>query len=122
MKVLVCGGRKFFNWPEVQSALDDFHIFHGPITCIVQGEAPGADRLAKHWASLCGIQCLGYPADWKQYGTRAGMLRNQQMLDENHDIETVIAFPGGPGTFGMCRLARARGIKVIEPLEEEPPF
>lgn len=122
MKILVCGGRKFFNWEEVRAALDDFHFVGGPISCLVQGGAAGADRLAKHWASLRGIQCLEYPANWKEYGREAGMRRNRQMLDENPDIHVVLAFPGGPGTFGMCQEARRRGLKVIELCEPEPPF
>lgn len=122
MKVLVCGGRKFFSWPAVQMELNHFHKMIHPITWIVQGGAPGADRLAKHWATVYGIPYIEYPADWKTHGPAAGMIRNRLMLDENPDIEYVIAFPGGPGTFGMIREAERRKIKVIQPLEEEPPF
>jgi len=122
MKILVCGGRKFYNWPAVKNELDHLHRMLGPITCVVQGGAAGADRLAKHWALLAGVQCLEYPAQWSQHGPSAGMIRNRQMLDENPDIKLVIAFPGGPGTFGMIREAQRQNVPVMQPLEEEPPF
>jgi len=34
------------------------------------------------------------------------------MLDENPDIELVVAFPGGRGTDNMVKQAEARGIPV----------
>lgn len=122
MKVLVCGGRSFFNWPFVRDSLDDFHLCAAPITCVVQGGAAGADRLAKHWAEIRKIECLEYPANWDIHFRRAGYIRNREMLEKNPDVEQIIAFPGGEGTQMMKQIARERGLPVIEYNVEEPPF
>jgi len=122
MKVLICGGRKYFNWLDVKAVLDEFHQCASPITCVVQGCAAGADRLGKRWASLNNVECKEYPAQWKLYGKDAGKFRNQQMLDENPDIEVVFVFPGGYGTWDMEQRCRRSGIRVINGGEEPPPF
>lgn len=54
-----------------------------------------------------------FPADWDKYGKRAGYLRNVQMLDEGKP-DLVVAFPGGKGTAMMVKLAKERGVRVIE--------
>jgi len=43
---------------------------------------------------------------------RAGPERNAAMLGLGPDL--VVAFPGGSGTAGMVRLAKAAGVEVIE--------
>jgi hypothetical protein len=121
MKILVCGGRKYFDWLNVRATLDEFHTCGTPITCVIQGGAAGADRLGKHWASLNSIPCKEYPADWKFYGKDAGKYRNQQMLDENPDIEVAFVFPGGYGTWDMEQRVRRANIRIISG-EEPPPF
>lgn len=52
-------------------------------------------------------------ADWEDLGRKAGPIRNQRMLDDGRP-ELVVAFPGGPGTAHMCRIAREAGVEVIE--------
>lgn len=49
---------------------------------IVQGECKGADLMAKQAAEECGLECIGYPAEWEKYGKNAGPIRNQRMIDE----------------------------------------
>lgn len=120
MKILICGGRDFTNWPFVRDVLDEIQrediptVPQGPITWIVQGGAAGADRLARHWATIHSVPYNEYPAKWDLHGRKAGYLRNKQMLDDNPDIEYVVAFPGGRGTADMCRQAKDRNIPVLE--------
>lgn len=40
------------------------------------------------------------------------MIRNAEMLKENPDL--VVAFPGGNGTIGMIKLAKANQINIME--------
>lgn len=44
-------------------------------------------------------------------------MRNRRMLDEGRP-DLVVAFPGGPGTRNMVKLARAHGILVHEMRED----
>lgn len=107
MKVLVCGGREFDDWRMLNDALRQVHRLR-EITCIIQGEAKGADFLGRVWAKYMNIPCEPYPADWKTHGRAAGAIRNQQMIDEG-EPQYAVAFPGGVGTADMIeRLQRAR--------------
>lgn len=99
MRVLVCGGRKFNNYKMLCAVLDGLHAKHN-FTCVIEGEAKGADRLSRAWASSRKIFVEPYPADWDTYWLGAGPIRNQQMIDEGKP-DMVIAFPGGTGTADM---------------------
>lgn len=84
-----------------------------PVTCLIEGGALGADRLARRWAyTVGGITVETFPADWGAHGKAAGPIRNQRMIDEGKP-DVVLAFPGGRGTADMIRRAEAAGIRVI---------
>ena len=70
MRVLVTGGRNFEEWSKVQQLLTEVKP-----TVVIQGGAPGADRLAAKWADINGVPLVTYPALWKQ-GEKAGSTRN----------------------------------------------
>lgn len=128
MKVLVTGGRDWGlvtprtpdkTWLQAQddrdmtyAVLDSIREEHG-IDCIVQGGQSGADDLAEEWAREREIpKIITYVAGWKKYGNSAGPIRNKFMLDDNPDLDLVIAFPGGKGTANMVKQAQERGIPV----------
>ena len=113
MTVIVCGGRNYHDRDTVFHSLSIHHSYYTQITLLVHGDATGADSLAQEWADMEGVQTAKHPADWKKHGRSAGMIRNKEMLD-CHNPDMVIAFPGGPGTEGMKKLAARRGIRVIE--------
>ena len=103
MRVLVCGGRSYEQWTTVRKTLEELRP-----TVIIQGGAPGADRLAAKWADVNGVPLVTYPALWSQ-GKRAGPQRNAFMLtDSRPDI--VVAFPGGRGTQDMIMKAAEVGV------------
>lgn len=110
MRILVCGGRDFNDDALVRKALLPY--FNKDLI-IIQGEAKGADYLAKTWAKNYGVKYESYPADWTKYGKRAGYIRNHQMLVEGKP-DLVIAFPGGKGTEMMIKLAEAAGVPVVK--------
>ena len=112
MRVLVCGGREFCNWAKLHNTLSDIRS-ETPITCIIQGEAKGADWLAKAWAGWFSIHTEDFPAYWKTHGKGAGHTRNQKMIDEGKP-DLVVAFQGGRGTADMVKRAKEHGIKVVE--------
>jgi hypothetical protein len=109
MRVLVCGGRDYFNYERVEEVLDSLQ----PIDVIIQGGASGADNQAAHYAALHWMDCEEYPAHWEEHGKKAGYIRNKQMLEEGKP-DLVIAFPGGKGTANMVKLAREAGVEVKE--------
>lgn len=110
MRILVCGGRDYNDDVMVRKVLTKY-FSHNLV--IIQGEAKGADYLAKMWAKNFGVDYESYPADWNKYGKRAGFIRNVQMLNEGKP-DLVIAFPGGKGTAMMINLAEKAGVEVVK--------
>lgn len=107
MRAIVCGGREYSDEATLFAALDSIKP-----ALVIQGGAPGADRLALKWCHSRCIECWNMPADWKKHGKAAGPIRNQRMIDEGKP-SLVIAFPGGRGTENMVQLAERAGIPVI---------
>lgn len=81
---------------------------------IVHGGARGADMICDRVCRELGVERIIVNPDWGRYGSRAGFLRNQQMLDENTDIERAYAFSlnDSSGTRDMIIRARRSGIPV----------
>ena len=82
------------------------------ITHIIEGEARGADTLARLWAQARGRVVCAFPADWSR-GKSAGYVRNKQMLEEGKP-DAVVAFPGGRGTDVMLALAKDAGVPTVQ--------
>lgn len=122
MIVVITGGRLFgdrkFVWDNM-----DFHAVVLGITAVVNGRAKtGVDQFVHEWCEARGVEERSYPADWDAYGDAAGVLRNQQMLDEEPGIEHALIFPGGTGTMDMARRCRKAGIERTFINEEEDPI
>jgi hypothetical protein len=81
-------------------------------TVVLEGEAPGADRIGRLVAEYLGFTVRKFPADWKRYGRRAGILRNLEMLDETPDVVVAFQLRGSRGTQHTIDEARRRGIPV----------
>lgn len=113
LRVLVCGGREFDDWDLLcKTMLEIGCVGRGVLSelTIIEGEAKGADFLARVWAKWLGVKYEAYPADWKKHGLSAGFIRNKQMLESNPDL--VVAFPGGRGTANMVSIAKEAGVPV----------
>ena len=86
------------------------------VTCVIEGEAPGADTIARWWAVRRGISIDAYPAKWDEYGKAAGPIRNKQMLVEGKP-DLVVAFTPdlstSRGTKNMVEQARLKSIPVL---------
>ena len=111
-RVLVCGGRDYKDQETLDRILDRTKPKE-----IIHGAARGADTLADNYARRKEIPCRKFPADWNRHGRAAGFRRNQQMLDEGQP-DLVIAFPGGPGTRGMVKIAWEQGF-AVQVVDEE---
>lgn len=103
MRVLVCGDRKYKAYERIKARL----MVLPAGTVIIEGEARGADSLARNAAKDVGLTVERYPADWERYGRAAGPIRNKQMLDAEPDL--VIAFHSNiresKGTLNMIQQA-----------------
>lgn len=111
-RVLVCGGRDFYDWRYLSLVMDELHALHA-IKLVIEGEQVGADKVAKWWAKRNGIEVLGIEAQWTARGIVAGRRRNVQMIAEGHP-DVVVAFPGGPGTRNMLLIAKRCSIPRID--------
>ena len=111
MKVLVCGGRNYYNYRKVLEVLSVLP----KDTIIIEGGAGGADYFAKRAAEKLGLKVREYRANWKVHGKAAGPIRNRVMLDEENP-DVVFAFHSNPskskGTKDMIGIATMRGIVV----------
>jgi hypothetical protein len=120
VRAIVCGGRDYSDRDHVFAVLDA-----SGITYLIEGGAPGADRLARSWAISRGVPHTTVKARWFDvdrpgavvrrgryglYDAAAGAIRNGKMLDL--EPERVVAFPGGTGTANMIEQARAAGVPV----------
>ena len=119
MKALVCGGRNWTNREAIRSWLCKLQDWD--YTELIQGEARGADTIAREEGERLGYTIIGrnphtrgFPANWNKYHLGAGPIRNREMLDQCPDL--VLAFHSdlskSKGTADCVREARKRGIKV----------
>jgi hypothetical protein len=117
MRLLVCGGRNYENWDLMKDVLDNF-LQNNNIDVLIEGEAKGADSMAREWAEDRGIPVMKFPANWMKYGRAAGPLRNKQMLNDGKP-HYAFAFYDRPraesrGTANMVGQLKAAGIPVEE--------
>lgn len=113
MRIIVCGGRRYFNREAVFAALHYLAEKQGWLT-VIEGGATGADRLAREWAQLHYHGLVTIEAEWDLYGKAAGPLRNEKMIVSGKP-HGVVAFPGGVGTADMKERAARHGLQVWEP-------
>lgn len=106
---LICGGRAFKDRDLVYGVLDVLDPWG-----VVHGAYDGADTLAHEWAITRRKRVFAHRANWTRWGTAAGPIRNQEMLDiHGPSLKAVIAFPGGHGTADMVTRAQLARIPVI---------
>ena len=107
MRLLICGDR---NWFE-GAAIRDLLLQYKP-EVVIEGEAKGADTLARIHAEMLNIPVLKFPADWEKYGRAAGPIRNSQMLKEGNP-DVVVGFHNriddSKGTRDMLTRAKKAG-------------
>ena len=82
MRVLITGSRNWKNREFLYEVLDQLEL--DDIEVLIEGEATGADTMARQWAEsrYIGNRVLKFPANWDTYGRAAGPIRNKQMLVE----------------------------------------
>src|SRR3546814_18405546 len=79
---LFCGSRDFDDRTIIETlvhGVSSVATLRGRPTVIVEGEARGADILSRIEAEAIGVEVIRCPADWEQYGKRAGPIRNLEL-------------------------------------------
>lgn len=116
-KVLVTGDREWDDIPRTVEALQ----VYAPGTILVHGACRGADIVCAAIGEALGFVVHAYPADWAQYPRAAGVIRNQQMLTEEHradePIDVCLAFHNriedSKGTADMVYRADKAHVPVV---------
>lgn len=121
MRVLICGDRNFRDAKRI------FHYLSTvpKDTVIIEGEARGADTIVWVCCEILGLKYMSFPADWAAYHKAAGVIRNQQMLEEGKP-DLVLFYHDNldesRGTIDMITRADKSGVAVDEGTEYDQMF
>ena len=112
MKLAIIGSRNFTNYKLLQEILEQYKP---KITLVVSGAAKGADSLGEKWALENNIQTLIFPADWNQYGKRAGFIRNEDIIK---NCDYCVAFWDGESkgtkhSLSLCKKYN-KPVKIVQ--------
>lgn len=110
VRVIIAGSRGFTL--EDYDTVENTCLMSGYwFSTVLSGTAEGVDMLGEEFARRAELPVERYPADWKQYGKRAGFLRNKLMASK---ADALIAIWDGKsrGTEHMIQAARERGLLV----------
>lgn len=114
MKALICGDRNYVNKYLIREWL--YKLRDWGYDTIIEGEARGADIIARNEAIKMGFIIERFPAQWEKYGRAAGSIRNRQMLTEGKP-DFVLAFhnniKNSRGTKDMLRQAEGVGVQTL---------
>lgn len=107
-RILVTGSRDWVDMEAIKLAMQSLGVEKATL---VTGACPtGADQMAKALAKDWGWLIEEYPADWAQYGKRAGYLRNRHMVELGADICLAFIKGGSAGSSMTAHLAEEAGI------------
>ena len=111
IKVVVFGSRGFSDYHTLETKLDQYlsRVSMLDDITIISGTARGADSLGELYAKNKGYAVEQYPADWKQYGKKAGMIRNREMASV---ANYAVGFWNGVsmGTKGMIAILESMNV------------
>ena len=105
MKIIVAGGRDFYNLDVIDKVLTENVKEEDSI---ISGDANGADMLGVSWAALNSVPVYHFPANWGKNGRAAGYIRNAEMAKVG---DALIAFWNGKskGTKHMIETMKKLG-------------
>lgn len=110
--VLVTGDRE---WTDGNLIRETLALYRPRL--VIEGEARGADRLAKLAAEDLGIPVDPHPAQWTRYGKGAGPIRNEEMLHARERPNACFAFHDdldhSRGTKDMVTRCRKANVPVL---------
>ena len=107
-KIAIVGSRKWNDPGKVEAQVKEYVRNLSPNSILISGGAPGVDTWAEEAGRERNMQMKIYLAKWKEYGRKAGMIRNRGIVIA---CDELVAFWDGksPGTKRSIDLAQAEG-------------
>lgn len=112
MKTIIAGSRNVTDFSILSAAILKAKREGLHVTEIVSGTARGVDQLGEQYARQMQLPLHRFPADWKKYDKRAGVIRNIEMAE---NAQALIAIWDGKskGTKHMINIATSKGLKIV---------
>lgn len=116
--IMVAGSRlvKYedeFYKKQIFKFLDMLHSVN-EIKYLIDGGHAGVDEVVRAWRTERNVPGETFYADWEEYGYRAGVVRNKQLVESISPIHLMVLFPGSLGTNSMRAFAEAQKIGIVE--------
>lgn len=114
MRILITGSRDWTDQRLIEAAIVEAMVFGKDwpriVPTIIHGGARGADSMADGVAIRRNLKQEAHPADWGQYGKRAGFIRNAEMVKSGADICLAFIKNESKGATMCADLAEKAGI------------
>lgn len=120
LRIIIAGSRDFNNYEFLKRKVLNIVKNDNRLkeyAKIISGCARGADTLGEQFVKEYNLEIKRFPANWDNFGKRAGYVRNAEMakfaIKDNND-GMLIAFWDGKskGTKNMIDLANRYGLEV----------
>lgn len=116
--MIIAGSREFCDYVKLKENCDRILMEkledEDCLAVIVSGHARGADTLGEQYAMERGLELDAHPADWKQYGRAAGMIRNREMAKVADALIALLQKDEeNKGTKNMISIARNKEMNVF---------
>ncbi len=109
MKVILAGSRSIKDFAHLEAAISESGF---EITEVVCGEAPGVDKMGRHWAEQNQIPVKSFPAKWEEDKRMAGFKRNVQMAEYANAL--IAVWDGwSTGTAHMIATASLMALPIL---------
>lgn len=121
IRIIIAGSREFNDYSllckHMSTIIADREFTECSNISIISGAARGADTLGEKYAKDKYLNLQKMPANWNEYGKRAGYIRNEKMAkyaSEDDSIGMLVAFWNGKsrGTKHMIDLANKYNLEV----------
>jgi hypothetical protein len=112
-RILITGSRDWNDIDQLTSVLRSAWNLAGQPedAVLVSGSCrTGADAIAEEVWDRQGYAIESHPADWDQFGKRAGFVRNAEMVNLGADICLAFIRNGSKGATMTAELAQKAGI------------
>lgn len=121
VRLIVAGSRGYNNYDEFSAILkmfvEDLELKHPgePILFITGRAKNGPDNMVIQWCVEHERPWVEYPADWDQFGKRAGYIRNTEMAEVGTDL--IVFWDGKTkGSMHMYETGVAKELHVLSVL------
>lgn len=115
MKLIVCGARHYSDRQLLSNTLREY-TRRNRVTTIVIGNEPGAETLAAEWAMQNKMRLSIVPTKRKDFGEKAILERNKEIMQRHQDAGAVLHFAGCETSEHLCDLATSQRIAVDDVL------